>query len=104
MVWRAGASPLQLTGDGLVVGLDRPGDRVRGRQGAAYTVQSIANMLREFGVNVRPEDLESRNAAAVLVTATMDPFSGVGNEIDATVSALGDARSLSGGVLLRTPL
>jgi flagellar P-ring protein precursor FlgI len=104
MVSLAGASPLQLTGYGLVVGLDRTGDRVRGRQGAAYTVQSIANMLRKFGVNVRPSALESRNAAAVLVTSTMDPFSGTGSQLDVTVSALGDARSLSGGVLLRTPL
>jgi flagellar P-ring protein precursor FlgI len=104
MVSLANASPIQLTGYGLVVGLDRTGDRVRGRQGAAYTVQSIANMLREFGVNVEPRMLESRNAAAVLVTSTMDPFSGPGNELDVTVAALGDARSLSGGVLLRTPL
>lgn len=104
MVSLDGVSPTQLTGYGLVVGLDRTGDRVRGRRGAAYTVQSIANMLREFGVNVSPDMLESRNAAAVLVTATMDPFSGAGNELDVTVSALGDARSLSGGVLLRTPL
>jgi len=104
MVSLANAAPVQLTGYGLVVGLDRTGDRVRGRQGAAYTVQSIANMLREFGVNVRPQLLESRNAAAVLVTSTMDPFSGPGTQMDVTVSALGDARSLSGGVLLRTPL
>lgn len=104
MVSLANATPIQLTGYGLVVGLDRTGDRVRGRQGAAYTVQSIANMLREFGVNVEPRMLESRNAAAVLVTSTMDPFSGPGNELDVTVAALGDARSLSGGVLLRTPL
>ncbi|MFB6271524.1 MAG: flagellar basal body P-ring protein FlgI, partial [Salinibacter sp.] len=104
MVSLKGASPIQLTGYGLVVGLDRTGDRVRGREGAAYTVQSIANMLREFGVNVKPEMLESRNAAAVLVTATLDPFSGPGSQVDVTVSSLGDARSLSGGVLLRTPL
>jgi len=104
MVSLAEASPMQLTGYGLVVGLDRTGDRVRGRRGAAYTVQSIANMLRKFGVNVPAEELESRNAAAVLVTTTMDPFSGTGSELDVTVSALGDARSLSGGVLLRTPL
>ncbi len=104
MVSLEGTSPIQLTGYGLVVGLDRTGDRVRGRRGAAYTVQSIANMLRNFGVNVSPDLLESRNAAAVLVTSTMDPFSGPGNEMDVTVSALGDARSLSGGVLLRTPL
>lgn len=98
------ASPIQITGYGLVVGLDRTGDRARGRSGAAYTVQSIANMLRQFGVNVKPSMLESRNAAAVLVTTTMDPFTGAGSQLDVTVSALGDARSLSGGVLLRTPL
>jgi flagellar P-ring protein precursor FlgI len=99
-----GAAPKQLTGYGLVVGLDRTGDRARGRRGAAYTVQSIANMLREFGVTVNPDVLGSRNAAAVLITATMDPFQGAGSQLDVTVSALGDARSLSGGVLLQTPL
>lgn len=104
MVVLEGASPMQLTGYGLVVGLDRTGDRARGRRGAAYTVQSIANMLREFGVTVDPDVLGSRNAAAVLVTATIDPFNGPGSRLDVTVSALGDARSLSGGVLLQTPL
>lgn len=99
-----GASPVQLTGYGLVVGLDRTGDRARGRRGAPYTVQSIANMLRRFGITINPDDLSSRNTAAVMVTATMDPFSGPGSRIDVTVSALGDARSLSGGVLLQTPL
>ncbi len=104
MVVLEGAAPVQLTGYGLVVGLDRTGDRARGRRGALYTVQSIANMLREFGITVNPERLASRNAAAVMVTVTMDPFSGPGSRLDVTVSALGDARSLSGGVLLQTPL
>ena len=104
MVVLQGASPMQLTGYGLVVGLDRTGDRARGRRGATYTVQSIANMLQQFGVTVDPNVLGSRNAAAVLVTATIDPFSGPGSRLDVTVSALGDARSLSGGVLLQTPL
>jgi flagellar P-ring protein precursor FlgI len=104
MVVLEGASPKQLVGYGLVVGLDRTGDRARGRRGAAYTVQSIANMLREFGVTVNPDVLGSRNAAAVMITATMDPFNGPGSQLDVTVSALGDARSLSGGVLLQTPL
>ncbi|WP_103028215.1 flagellar basal body P-ring protein FlgI [Salinibacter altiplanensis] len=104
MVSLQGASALQLTGYGLVVGLDRTGDRARAQSGAVFTVQSIANMLREFGVNVDQEVLQSRNVAAVLVTAALDPFAGTGSEIDVTVSSLGDARSLSGGVLLRTPL
>jgi flagellar P-ring protein precursor FlgI len=99
-----GAMPVQLTGYGLVVGLDRTGDRARGRRGAPYTVQSIANMLRQFGISVDPTVLASRNVAAVMVTATMDPFYGPGSTLDVTVSSLGDARSLSGGVLLQTPL
>jgi len=104
MVSLKGASPIQLTGYGLVVGLDRTGDRARAQSGAVFTVQSIANMLREFGVTVDESVLESRNVAAVLVTANLDPFAGPGSKIDVTVSSLGDARSLSGGVLLRTPL
>ena len=104
LVTLEGASPMQLTGYGIVVGLDRTGDRVRGRRGAPFTVQSIANMLRNFGIAVNPELLTSRNAAAVMVTAMLDPFTGPGSTTDVTVSALGDARSLSGGVLLQTPL
>ncbi|MEX0747229.1 MAG: flagellar basal body P-ring protein FlgI, partial [Rhodothermales bacterium] len=99
LVLLEGAAPVQLMGYGLVVGLDRTGDRARGERGAPYTVQSIANMLRRFGVNVSPELLASRNVAAVMVSSTMTAFNGQGSTLDATVSALGDARSLSGGVL-----
>ncbi len=99
-----GAPPLQLTGYGLVVGLDRTGDRAKGRRGAPYTVQSIVNMLRQFGITVDPAVLSSRNVAAVMATATMDPFSGAGSTVDVTISSLGDAKSLSGGILLQTPL
>lgn len=99
-----GAAPVQLTGYGLVVGLDRTGDRARGERGSPYTVQSIANMLRTFGITVDPAHLTARNTAAVMVTTTMAPFNGNGSTLDVTVSALGDARSLSGGVLLQTPL
>lgn len=99
-----GTAPTQLTGYGLVVGLDRTGDRARGVRGAPYTVQSIANMLTRFGITVDAQLLASRNVAAVMVTATLDPYAGPGSTADVTVSALGDARSLSGGVLLQTPL
>ncbi len=99
-----GAAPMQLTGYGLVVGLDRTGDRARGKRGAPYTVQSIANMLRQFGITVDPAVLSSRNVAAIMATATLDPFSGAGSTIDVTISSLGDAKSLSGGILLQTPL
>ena len=104
LVVPAGAAPVQLLGYGLVVGLDRTGDRARGRSGSPYTVQSIANMLQRFGVAVDPAYLGSRNAAAVMVTATLDPFAGPGSAVDVTVASLGDARSLAGGVLLMTPL
>ncbi len=99
-----GAMPIQLTGYGLVVGLDGTGDRVRGRRGAPHTVQSIANMLQHFGITVDPSLITARNAAAVMVTATLDPFAVAGSRLDVTLSALGDARSLSGGMLLQTPL
>ena len=99
-----GAAPMQLTGYGLVVGLDRTGDRARGKRGAPYTVQSIANMLRQFGITVDPAVLSSRNVAAVMATAMLDPFGGAGSTIDVTISSLGDAKSLSGGILLQTPL
>ena len=104
MVVPAGAAPVQLLGYGIVVGLDRTGDRARGRSSSPYTVQSIANMLQRFGVAVDPAYLGSRNAAAVMVTATLDPFAGPGSAVDVTVASLGDARSLSGGILLLTPL
>lgn len=98
------AAPLQLTGYGLVVGLDRTGDRARGNRGAPHTISSIANMLQRFGITVDPMMLTSRNAAAVIVTTTIDPFNSSGSTLDVTVSALGDARSLSGGVLIQSPL
>ena len=98
------ASPTQLAGYGLVVGLDRTGDRARGQRGAPHTITSITNMLQRFGIAVDPTFLTARNVAAVLVTATIDPFTSTGSSIDVTVSAIGDARSLSGGVLIQTPL
>ncbi len=99
-----GAAGVQLSGYGLVVGLDRTGDRAQGRRGSPYTVQSIANMLERFGLAVDPAMLSARNTAAVLVTATLPAYTGPGATVDVTVSSLGDARSLSGGVLLQTPL
>ncbi len=104
LVVPAGAAPVQLVGYGIVVGLDRTGDRARGQTSAPYTVQSVANMLERFGIAVDPRTLSSRNAAAVMVTATLSPYAGPGTALDVTVASLGDARSLSGGILLQTPL
>jgi len=98
------AQQRELIGYGLVTGLDRSGDRASGSRGAVFTVQSIANMLDAFGIAVDPEHLRTRNVAAVMVTATIGPYHAPGSSIDVTISSLGDASSLQGGVLLQTPL
>ncbi|MGH8018581.1 MAG: flagellar basal body P-ring protein FlgI [Opitutaceae bacterium] len=90
----------QLVGYGLVSGLSGDGDS----NTSAYTVQSIANALQRFGVNVSPSLVKSKNVAAVMVTADIPPFLKPGQRIDVTVSSLSDAKSLQGGVLLQTPL
>ncbi|MGF1545641.1 MAG: flagellar basal body P-ring protein FlgI [Parvularculaceae bacterium] len=90
-----------LLGYGLVVGLDRTGDRIRN---APFTRESLVSMLERLGVNIRSEALDTENIAAVMVTANLPPFSSQGARIDVSVSALGDAESLRGGVLLVTPL
>lgn len=89
-----------LVGYGIVVGLDGTGDSSRSQP----TMQSITNMLARFGVDVPEGSLRLRNAAAVMVTATLPPFTYPGERIDVLVSSLGDARSLAGGVLLLSPL
>lgn len=94
----------ELIGYGLVTGLDRTGDRTLSSRGSVFTVQSIANMLENFGITVDAERLRTRNVAAVIVTASVGPYHAAGSEIDVTVSSLGDANSLQGGVLLQTPL
>jgi flagellar P-ring protein precursor FlgI len=90
-----------LVGYGLVVGLNGTGDTLRN---APFTQQSLTAMLERFGVNTRGSQLKTDNVAAVMVTASLPPFSSQGTRIDVTVSALGDATNLQGGVLLVTPL
>lgn len=92
----------QLIGYGLVVGLAGTGDK----QQTFFSVQTLANMLQRLGVNVKNNltTIQVRNIAAVFVTATLPPFSRPGMKIDVTVSSIGDAKSLSGGTLLLTPL
>ena len=94
----------ELIGYGLVTGLDRSGDRTLSSRGSVFTVQAIANMLENFGITVDGDRLRTRNVAAVMVTATIGPYHAPGSEIDVTVSSLGDASSLQGGILLQTPL
>lgn len=90
----------QLTGLGLVIGLSGSGDGT----GTIANVQMIANMLERFGITVDADALRLRNVAAVMVTADISSSVRNGDRIDVTVSSIGDARSLQGGVLLQTPL
>jgi len=89
----------QLVGYGIVVGLKGSGD---GK--AEFTAKSMARMLDKLGVKLDSNQIESKNVAAVIVTATLPSFGKAGNPIDITVSSLGDASSLEGGTLLQTPL
>lgn len=92
----------QLLGYGLVVGLDGSGDQTTQ---TPFTVQSTISMLSQMGVNLPPgTNLQLKNVAAVMVTATLPPFSKPGQTIDVTASSLGNAKSLRGGTLLMTPL
>lgn len=111
----AGASPIRikdlvefdgvrgndLVGYGLVVGLNGTGDGLRN---APFTEEIMSNLLERLGVNVTGEQFRPKNVAAVFVTATLPPFSRAGSQIDVTVSAIGDAKSLLGGTLIMTPL
>lgn len=90
-----------LVGYGLVVGLDGTGDGLRN---APFTEDIMTNILERLGVNVTGEQFRPKNVAAVLVTATLPPFARAGSQIDVTVSAIGDAKSLMGGTLVMTPL
>ncbi len=89
-----------LIGYGLVVGLSGTGDK----RGAQFTIRSIANMLENMGIKVNPSSIQPKNVAAVVVSAHMPVSAKPGDTIDVTVSSIGDASSLLGGVLLLTPL
>lgn len=90
-----------LVGYGLVVGLNGTGDSLNN---SPFTEQSLIGMLERMGVNTRGKNLRTKNVAAVMVTATLPPYAAQGTRIDATVSAMGDAKNLLGGTLLVTPL
>ena len=90
-----------LVGYGLVVGLNGTGDSLNN---SPFTQQSLTAMLERLGVNVKGQNLNTGNVAAVMVTATLPPFANQGSRIDITASTLGDAESLQGGTLLVTPL
>ena len=92
----------KLVGYGLVVGLNGTGDSLRN---APMTLQSLESMLERMGVNTRSAaNFDTKNVAAVMVTADLPAFTAAGSQIDVTVSAMGDAKSLQGGTLLVTTL
>jgi flagellar P-ring protein precursor FlgI len=95
-----GPEALPLIGYGLVVGLNKTGDR---RQ-TIFSTQSLANMLQQFGLAVDPAAVRVENIAAVLVTAQLPAYARPGVRLDVTASSIGDARSLQGGTLLATSL
>lgn len=90
----------QLVGYGIVVGLNGTGDT----NNAGFTGQELTNMLNNLGVKVSPANAKVKNVASVMVTATLPPFFKVGQNIDVTISSIGDTTSLSGGTLLATQL
>lgn len=95
-----GTGSMPLVGYGLVIGLNKTGDR---RQ-TIFSAQTLANMLQRFGVSVPALQIKVENIASVLVTTELPPFARPGARLDITVSSVGDARSLQGGTLLPSPL
>jgi len=90
----------QLIGYGVVVGLEGTGDTTQNK----FTFQTISNLLDKMGLTLDPTSFQMRNTAAVAVTATLPPFARAGSKIDVTVSSIGSAKSIQGGMLLITPL
>ncbi|MDA9171231.1 flagellar basal body P-ring protein FlgI [Alphaproteobacteria bacterium] len=99
MVTFAGIRSNQLLGYGIVVGLDGTGD-----SSLNLTLQSMQSTISQFGLVVSTGDLSAKNSAAVMITAELEPFVKVGQQIGITVSSMGKAKSLRGGTLLMTPL
>lgn len=90
----------QLVGYGIVVGLNGTGDG----KNAAFTTNGLANLMRNMGVKIDPQEIKVKNVASVIVTAKLPPFVKAGQAIDVTLSSVGDASSLQGGTLLATPM
>jgi len=94
-----GARANQLTGFGVVLGLNNTGDK-----DTVYSKQALANMMQQYGLTVPATSVSSKNAAAVMITATLPAFAKSGSKIDVNVMSMGDATSLTGGALIQTPL
>ena len=90
----------QLLGYGLVVGLRGSGDSSQ----VLIQIQSVVNVLERMGISTNASSIQLKNIAAVMVTATLPPFTKQGNKLDVLVSSMGDATSIAGGTLIMTPL
>jgi flagellar P-ring protein FlgI len=95
----SGARDNQLVGYGLVVGLAGDGDK-----NPVQTIQTLANILQRYGLTVPVSTLSAKNVAVVMVTADIPAFKKPGTKLDVTVSSMGDAKSITGGILIQTPL
>ena len=96
----AGVRNNQLIGYGVVVGLNGTGDG----NNTGFSSQTLSTLLRSMGLTIDAAKIRARNAAVVMVTATLPPFARAGGHVDVLVSSMGDAKSLQGGTLLLTPL
>jgi flagellar P-ring protein FlgI len=104
LTFNEGETPVRIVGYGIVVGLDGSGDRSFGGAQGSMTVRSVANLLRNLGIEVPERVIRTRNVAAVLVTAEASPYTRGGGRFDVSVASIGDATSLRGGQLWQTPL
>ncbi len=95
-----GNSTIQAIGYGLVTGLNNTGDHPQ----TYFTNQSLMNLLKRFGITIPQKNSRVRNVAAVMITANIPSFMKTGSKVDVTISSIGDATSLQGGVLLLTPI
>src|SRR5437868_14404027 len=89
-----------LIGYGMIVGLNGTGDK----QQTVFAIQTLAGILQRMGVQIPASSVRVKNVASVFVTANLPPFARPGSQVDVTVSSIGDAKSLEGGMLLLTPL
>lgn len=101
IVYFEGIRDNMLIGYGLVVGLNGTGDNLKN---SAFTEKGLSDFLLKLGVSTKGANLKTKNIAAVVITATLPPFSRAGSKINVTISTIGDAKSLRGGSLLATPL
>lgn len=90
----------QLTGFGLIIGLEGSGDTKK----TPMTANVVSNLMKDYGIAVAPTSIDAKNVAVVMITAELPPFAAPGSTVDVKVSSIGDAKSLQGGVLLQAPL